>query len=114
MRLDPDQRAQARRIATELAAIARTGKVAPGTVTERRMRCGRANCGCHADPPRLHGPYWSWTRKVRAKTVGRWLTRAQAEDYETFFDNSKRVRALLAELEALGLSVIDADPRWQR
>ena len=114
MRLDPEQRAQARRIATELAAIARSGNVAPGTITERRMRCGKANCRCHADPPQLHGPYWSWTRKVRTKTVGRWLTPEQRDDYATFFDNSKRLRALLAELEALGLSIIDADPRWDR
>jgi hypothetical protein len=113
MRLDPDQRAQARRIATELAAIARSGKVAPGTMRERLMRCGHANCRCHDDPPRLHGPYWSWTRKVQAKTVGRWLSREQADDYEEFLDNSRRVRALVAELESLGLSVIDGDPRWR-
>lgn len=114
MRLTPDQRTQARRIATELAAIARTGKVAPGSVAERRMRCGKANCRCHADPPQLHGPYWSWTRKVSAKTIGRWLTRDQLDDYEAFFDNSKRIRALVAELESIGLSAIDNDPRWHR
>jgi hypothetical protein len=28
--------------------------VLPGSITERRTRCGRRNCGCHADPPRLH------------------------------------------------------------
>lgn len=112
MRLDPDQRARARAIATELAAIARTGKVAPGSLTERHMRCGKTSCRCHADPPQLHGPYWSWTRKVRAKTVGRWLSREQAADYQLFLDNSHRVRALVAELESIGLSVIDRDPRW--
>jgi hypothetical protein len=113
MRLDAGQRAHAKRIASELAAIARTGKVAPGTVRERLMRCGHANCRCRAEPPQLHGPYWSWTRKVRAKTVGRWLDREQAEDYAEFFENSRRVRALVAELEALGLAVIDDDPRWR-
>jgi hypothetical protein len=113
MRLDPDQKAQARRIAQEMAAIARSGQVAPGSLSERLMRCGRANCACKADPPRLHGPYWSWTRKVHAKTVGRWVSRDQAQDYEVFFANHKRMRALLGELESLGLSVIDADPRWK-
>lgn len=112
MRLDPDQRARARAIATELAAIARTGKVAPGSITERHMRCGKTGCRCHADPPQLHGPYWSWTRKVKAKTVGRWLSREQADDYQLFFDNSHRARALVTELESIGLSVIDHDPRW--
>jgi hypothetical protein len=27
-----------------------------------------------ADPPRLHGPYWQWTRKVAARTICRWLS----------------------------------------
>ena len=40
-----------------------------------------ANCGCHADPPRLHGPYWQWTRKIAAKTICRWLSADQHRDY---------------------------------
>ena len=51
--------------------------VLPGSITERRTRCGRRNCGCHADPPRLHGPYWQWTRKIAAKTICRWLSNDQ-------------------------------------
>lgn len=65
--LDPEQKAEARAIASELAAIARSGRVLPGSITKRRTRCGRANCACRADPPRLHGPYWHWTRKVAAR-----------------------------------------------
>jgi hypothetical protein len=52
------QQAQARRIARELAAL---GSALPGTLADRMTRCGRLNCGCHADPPRLHGPYHKWT-----------------------------------------------------
>lgn len=114
MRLDAQQKAQARRIADEMAAIARSGMVLPGTLAQRAMRCGRARCRCHADPPQRHGPYWSWTRKVRAKTVARWLSEDQAEDYRPFFDNARRMRTLLAELEELSLAVVDADPRWHR
>ncbi|HEX3309470.1 MAG TPA: DUF6788 family protein [Streptosporangiaceae bacterium] len=50
----PAQQAQAARIAAELAAL---GFALPGTLADRMTRCGRANCRCHADPPRLHGPY---------------------------------------------------------
>ena len=41
------------------------GPVLPGSLIERTMRCGKANCHCHAEPPELHGPYlqWSYTRK---------------------------------------------------
>lgn len=112
--LDRDQRAEARTIASELSAIARSGRVLPGSITKRHTRCGRANCACHADPPRLHGPYWQWTRKVAAKTVGRWLSAEQAEDYESWVDNHRRIRELVARLEAIGVSVIEADERTAR
>jgi hypothetical protein len=105
----PEQKAEARQIATELAAIARTAKILPGTITERRTHCGRSNCRCHADPPQLHGPYWQWTRKIAAKTVGRWLNADQARDYQTWIDNDRRIRELLNRLEAIGIAAA-ADP----
>jgi len=98
MRLNPEHRAEARRIAAELAAIARSGKVLAGSIIERRTRCGRAGCRCMADPPQPHGPYFQWTRKIRAKTVGRWLTPAQRDDYQPWVDNDRRIRQLVARL----------------
>jgi hypothetical protein len=114
MRLNPDHRAEARRIAAELSAIARTGKVLAGSIVERRTRCGRAGCRCMADPPQPHGPYYQWTRKIRAKTVGRWLTAEQHDDYQTWLDNDRRIRQLVARLEALGEAAVDTDPRSAR
>ena len=106
--------AEAEKIAAELAAIAATGMILPGTITERRTRCGRRNCACHACPPRPHGPYHQWTRKIAAKTVGRWLTPGQHRDYQTWIDNDRRIRELLDRLEALGTAAFEADPRWDR
>jgi hypothetical protein len=105
---------RARQIAGELAAIAATGMILPGSLTQRHTRCGRENCACHADPPRLHGPYWQWTRKIAARTVCRWLSPAQREDYQAWIDNDRKLRDLLAQLEELGAAALDADPRWQR
>jgi hypothetical protein len=107
----PAQRAQAARIA---AAIAEIGFALPGTLTERPMRCGHPTCRCHADPPQLHGPYHQWTRKVAGKTVTRFLSDDQLADYSDWFDNQRRLRALLAELETLSLAIIEADPRWKQ
>src|SRR5712691_822370 len=106
--------AEAAKIADELAAIARTGQVLPGSIIERRTRCGRSNCGCHADPPRLHGPYWQWTRKIAARTICRWLNAEQNDDYQSWIDNDRRLRELLARLEALGAAALEADPRLHR
>jgi hypothetical protein len=114
VRVAASHQAEAQKIAAELAAIARSGMVLPGSITQRRTRCGRRNCACHADPPRLHGPYWQWTRKVAAKTVCRWLSADQHRDYQAWIDNDRRLRELLARLEALGAAAFDADPRWER
>ena len=114
VRVAASHQAEAQKIAAELAAIASSGMILPGSITERRTRCGRANCGCHADPPRLHGPYWQWTRKIAAKTICRWLSADQHHDYQAWVDNDRRLHDLLTRLEALGAAAFDADPRWER
>ena len=114
VRVAAAHQAEAEKIAAELAAIARSGMVLPGSITQRRTRCGRPSCGCHADPPRLHGPYWQWTRKIAAKTICRWLSDDQRHDYQAWIDNDRRLRDLLARLEALGAAAFDADPRRER
>jgi hypothetical protein len=113
-RVAASHQAEAAKIAAELAAIARAGMVLPGTIIQRRTRCGHPGCGCRADPPRLHGPYWQWTRKVAAKTVCRWLSPQQQHDYQAWIDNDRRLRELLARLEALGAAALETDPRRPR
>ena len=102
---------QRARIARQLAEIDR---VLPGTVTERLGRCGKAACCCHAEPAHLHGPYISWTRKVDAKTVTRLFSQEQWRDYRPWFENTRKLRNLLAELESLSLQELEADPRWRQ
>src|SRR5665811_2257288 len=51
-----------RRRAKITAEIATLGLPLPGSLVERRTRCGNTGC-CHGDPPQLHGPYLIWTRK---------------------------------------------------
>ncbi|MCA1693333.1 MAG: hypothetical protein LC749_00620 [Actinobacteria bacterium] len=114
MRLDTEQKAEVRRIASELAAIARRGEILPGSITRRLTVCGRPGCACQADPPRRHGPYWLWTRKVAAKTVSRWLSAEQANDCEQWMKNCRRLRELVAGLEAIGVQAIETDPRTAR
>jgi hypothetical protein len=114
VRVAASHQAEASKIAAELAAIAATGMVLPGSITRRATRCGHRNCACRADPPRLHGPYWQWTRKIAAKTICRWLSPEQQHDYQAWIDNDRRLRDLLARLEALGAAALEADPRWKR
>jgi Family of unknown function (DUF6788) len=107
----PDQQAQAARIARELAAL---GFALPGTLADRMTRCGHPGCRCHADPPQPHGPYHQWTRKKNGRTATKILTDEQLADYAPWFDNHKRLRELVAELEQLSLDIAGNDPRWNR
>jgi hypothetical protein len=111
VKLSPRQRAEAGEIAREIGRIARSGEVLAGSITERMKRCGRQGCRCMADPPRPHGPYFHWTRKVHQKTVGRWLSAEQSDDYRTWIENDRRLRELIGRLEAIGESVLGEDPR---
>ena len=110
----PAQQAQAARIAAEIAALAKTGFALPGTLADRMTRCGHPGCRCHADPPQLHGPYHQWTRKKDGKTATRILTDDQLADYQPWFDNHRRLRELITELESLSLAIAEADPRRNR
>ena len=105
MEPSPAQQAARDRITAELAATA--GYALPGTLTVRSYPCGKHDCRCHADPARLHGPYAEWTRKIAGKTVTRRLTQDQLAEYQPLFDNAKKLRSLLAELQDLTMQIID-------
>jgi hypothetical protein len=111
VRLTAGQVRDLERIQAELQDI---GLCLPGSVVVRTGRCGKTACKCRADPPRLHGPFRSWTRKVANKTVTRLLSEDQLADYQVLFDNHRRLKSLLRELEQLSLAVVDTDPRWRR
>ncbi len=87
-----------RQLAARLADI---GYIAPGTLAPRYNRCGKTNCACHADPPRLHGPYWHFTAKVDGKTVNRRLNQREAEIYSEWIANDRQARTLLSQMREL-------------
>ena len=100
------QRAALAKITAEIAAAA--GPALPGTLTVRAYACGKPGCRCHADPPRLHGPYAEWTRKIAGKTITRHVPDDQLDDYRQWLDNHRRLRALLSELQDLTLEIVEA------
>lgn len=93
-----------RRIADALGTI---DAGLPGSIVVRHMRCGKANCACHDDPPRLHGPYIQWTRTVEGKTVTKLLTEDQLERYQPWFDNARRLKDLTTKLEIVSLQALE-------
>ena len=100
------QQAALDRIAAELAAAA--GPALPGTLTIRAYECGKPRCHCHTSPAARHGPYAEWTRKIGGKTIPRRLTGEQLAAWQPLFDNAKKLRALLTELQDLTLAIVEA------
>ncbi len=91
------------------AQIAEIDHILPGSINIAMNRCGKPNCACHADPPKLHGPYITWTRKVAGKTVTRRLSTEQLERYKPWFENNHRLQTLISELQTLGIERLEAD-----
>jgi hypothetical protein len=110
----PEARLQAksrqRLIASEIAKL---GPCLPGSLVMRTTRCGTPTCHCHSDPAQRHGPYPSWIRKVGDKSVTRTLSLEQLQRYRPLFENTKRLRELVNELEELSARVVEEAEGWR-
>lgn len=107
------ERSERRRLQLK-AQIAAIDHALPGSINVVMNRCGKPSCACHAEPPKLHGPYVTWTRKIEGKTVTRRLTPEQLERYEPWFENSHRLRELIGELYALSTQDAERAEGWGR
>ena len=104
-------RAQARKRQI-LAEIARLDFFLPGSLVERTTRCGTATCRCQTDPALRHGPYPSWIRKAGNKSLTRTMSATQAERYRSWFDNNRRLKQLIEELQQLSVDAINEAEGW--
>jgi len=84
-----------RELAAQLATI---GLIHSGSVTRRYTTCGTPGCRCHAEPPQPHGPYYQWTAKINGKTVTRRLSEGEADLYQEWIDNDRRMRRLIQQM----------------
>lgn len=89
-----------RALADELAAeLATVGFISPGSVVNRYTSCGKPGCRCQADPPQRHGPYYQWSRAVSGKTVSRRLNKTEAELYQSWIANRRRLERIITQME---------------
>ena len=88
-------RAVAAQLATELATI---GLIHSGSVIKRYTYCATPRCRCHGDPPQPHGPYWQWSAKVKGKTVSHRLSDVEAELYQEWIANDRRLNDLIGQM----------------
>jgi hypothetical protein len=107
----PAQQARAAAIAAEIAALA--SFALPGTLADRMTRCGHPAAAATPTRPACTAPTTSGPARKNGKTATRILSDDQLADYQPWFDNHRRLRELIAELEELSLAIAEADPRWK-
>ena len=88
-------------------ALSHIGYFRRGTLLKRFMACGKPGCACQDTPPRLHGPYYQWTRKVDGKTVTVRLSREQAELFARWIDAGRQLNRIISQMEYLSLRATD-------
>lgn len=93
-------------------ALGEIDGVLPGSVVVRRMRCGKTACACQTDPEARHGPYIQWTRTINGKTVTRYLSQQQRERYQSWFDNARELKELVAKLEIASVNAVENAEDW--
>lgn len=91
----------------ETALLDGVGLFCRGSVLKMYMPCGKPGCRCQATPPRLHGPYYRWTRKVRGKTVTRHVHPRQAKLLRQWIANGRRLDTILRSLESVSATAIE-------
>ncbi len=83
------------------AELVGLGFILQGSVTERRMECGKAGCRCHGDPGARHGPYYQWSWKASGRTASVYLSPAQAELCRQWVANHRRAEKILKRMREI-------------
>jgi hypothetical protein len=81
------------------------GYILQGSVTERYMECGKPSCSCRDDPARRHGPYYQWSRKIRAKTESTYLSAEQAKICGEWIQNHRQMEELMRRMQKISRRV---------
>jgi hypothetical protein len=87
--------------------LAGIGYIRRGTLLKRFMICGKPDCACKASPPRLHGPYYQWTRKIGGKTVTVFFNRERADLLAAWIAEGRKLDRIIAQMERLSLRATD-------
>ena len=87
--------------------LSQIGFICTGSVLTTYHTCGNLYCSCSTDASSLHGPYNSWTRKVKGKTISRTLTYEQAKMTKEFIKNYRNLEKLLKKMKNLTVEFIE-------
>ena len=73
------------------------------------VKCGKLYCRCKTDENAKHGPYTVWTRKVKGKTVTKYLSEKQAKLCREYIQNSKNLESIIEEMRNLSVIILEGE-----
>ncbi len=95
-----------RELAKQLSQI---GYICKGSVMSVYVKCGKPYCRCKTDENAKHGPYTIWTRKVKGKTVTKYLSEKQAKLCREYIQNSKKLESIIKGMRNLSVSILESE-----
>jgi hypothetical protein len=75
----------------------------PGSLSTAQSTCGKPNCICKAQPPKLHGTYYRWTGIVEGKRTTVTLSAQEAKECGRRLRNYKTVKKVIDKMLQQGL-----------
>jgi hypothetical protein len=99
----PSEQPSIRALALELAGVA---LVCSGTLSERTMTCGKANCRCATDPQARHGPYYEWTWREGGKLRHKLIPPEKVALLREAIQHRRTVQELLTQWERESAPII--------
>ena len=85
------------------------GYICKGSIMRLYLRCGKPNCQCKTNEKAKHGPYNLWTRKVKGKTVTKYLSDKQAELCKKYIQNANKLEAIVEKMRNLSVEMIESE-----
>ncbi len=94
--------------------LAGQGPLLPGSISTARSTCGKPNCACKAQPPKLHGPYYRWTGIVAGKRTTITLTKDEGQECQRRIKNYHHLKNQLDRLLSQDLEAAPWKHRLQQ
>jgi len=74
------------------------GPILTGSVSRASSPCGKPNCACKQNPPKLHGPYYRWTGFLDGKRTTKTINKEMALECKRRILHFRNMQRMVEEL----------------
>ena len=101
---DGDVDAHAEQGDQQAAGAEVAGPILPGSISTATGQCGKPNCTCKANPPKLHGPYYRGTGFLNGKRTTKTIRKKVAQECQRRINNYRALQNRLEQIVQDGLA----------